>query len=464
MRVIREKVAGIDLGSKSHHVCGPDNGAGEANVRVFGTTTRELQELADWLAEQGVESVAMESTGVYWVAVFEILEGRGFEVLLVNTRQLTRVPGRKTDMLDCQWIQLLHSCGLLQGSFRPAEPICRLRTLVRGKRTLVDERGDWVRRMHKCMDEMNVRGHRAVSDITGATGMKIVRAIVGGERDPQKLAQLRDPRCKLSEAQIAEQLTGHWREDHLFALEQALRMYDSIQERIGCYDEELKRVLEEMALEHLRDEQAPALTNVNKAKMIRKRGQEPMRQALFRIGGVDLTQVDGIGVEITEIMFSEYGLDLSMFPSQKNFVSHVLLAPRMAITGGKPRKKKQSTASTRLGDALRMAAVAVQHSQSALGAFYRRMARRKGASVAVFATARKLAIQIYRMLRWGEKYTDIGAAAYEMKFRTQRFKNVCRAARELGYEVVAENVCRTVRELGYEVGAAQAEGGQGPVQ
>lgn len=437
LRVIREKVAGIDLGSQSHHVCGPEREEGGPNVRVFGTTTPQLQALADWLAEQAVESVAMESTGVYWIPLYEVLESRGFEVLLVNARQLGHVPGRKTDMQDCQWIQLLHSCGLLRGSFRPAEPICRLRTVVRGKATLVEERSDWLRRMQKCLDEMNVRVHRAVSDLSGTTGMAIVRAIVAGERDPEKLAQLRDPRCRNSAAQIAEQLTGHWREDHLFALKQALQMYDFIQRQIESYEQELARVLGEMEREEFRGVKVPELNNANKAKLIRKRGQEPMRQALYRISGVDLTQVDGIGVETTEIVFSEYGLDLSMFPSPGNFVSHVLLAPRMAITGGKPiRKKKQGTASTRLGNALRMAAVTLQNSQSMLGAFYRRMARRKGASVAVFATARKLAIQIYRMLCWGTEYTDAGAPAYEEKFRAQRLQHVCRAAREMGYEVV----------------------------
>ncbi|MCP5118766.1 MAG: IS110 family transposase [bacterium] len=436
LRMIREEVAGIDLGSREHYVCGPEKEDGKPNVEVFGTTTPQLQALADWLAEQGVESVAMESTGVYWIPIYEVLENRGFEVLLVNARQLAHVPGRKTDMLDCQWIQLLHSCGLLKGSFRPAEPICRFRTLVRGKGTLVEERSDWLRRMQKCLDEMNVRVHRAVSDLSGATGMAIVRAIVAGERDPQKLAKLRDPRCRSSAAAIAEQLTGHWREDHLFALEHALQMYDFIQQQIERYEQELKRVLGEMERDQLRGVEAPELKNANKAKMIRKRGQEPMRQALYRVSGVDLTQVDGIGVEIAEKTISEYGWDLSMFPTQKSFVSHVLLAPRMNITGGKPMKKKQSTASTSLGKALRMGALTLQHSQSALGAFFRRMARRKGASVAVFATARKLAILIYRMLRSGLQYTDAGAPAYEKKFQAQRLRNLCHTAREMGYELV----------------------------
>ena len=436
LRVIREKVAAIDLGSRSHYACGPQQEE-KTNVAVFGTTTPELHRLADWFEEQEVESVAMESTGVYWVPVYEVLESRGFEVLLVNARQLSHVPGRKTDMQDCQWLQLLHSCGLLRGSFRPAEAICRFRTLVRDKRVLVDQRSDWLRRMQKSLDQMNVRVHRAVSDLSGATGMKIVRAIVAGERDPRKLARLRDPRCRNSEAEIAEQLTGHWREDHLFSLERQLQTYDHLNQEIERYERELGRVLKGMALDELEGVKAPELTNVTKAKAIRKRGQEDLRQALYRIGGLDLTSIDGVGVEIAEIVISEYGLNLSMFPSPKTFVSHVLLAPRMAITGGKPvKKKQQGTASTRLSEALRMGALTLRHSQSALGAYYRRMARKKGANVAVFATARKLAILIYRMLRHGQDYVDEGAAVYEARFQAQRLQQVRNTARELGYEVV----------------------------
>ncbi len=436
LRVIRERVAAIDLGSRNHYACGPQQEE-KTNVEVFGATTPQLNRMADWLEEQGVESVAMESTGVYWIPVYEVLESRGFEVLLVNARQLSHVPGRKTDMQDCQWLQLLHSCGLLQGSFRPAEPICRFRTLVRDKRVLVDERSDWLRRMQKSLDQMNVLVHRAVSDLSGATGMAIVRAIVDGERDPRKLAQLRDPRCRKSEAEIAEELTGHWREDHLFSLKQQLRMYDLINQQIEQYEQELGRVLKGMALEEFEGVEAPKLINATKAKAIRKRGQEDLRQALYRIGGLDLTTIDGVGVETAEVVISEYGLDLSMFPSEKNFVSHVLLAPRMAITGGKPiKKKKRGTASSRLSQALRMAALTLRESQSALGAFYRRMARRKGASVAVFSTARKLAIQIYRMLRYGQDYVDEGAAAYEARFQAQRLQYVRRTAREMGFQVV----------------------------
>src|SRR5712692_5632088 len=242
--IVRAQVAGIDIGSERHWVCAPGLEGSGREVADFGATTAELVRMAEWLKERKIESVAMESTGVYWIAPHEVLE-KDFEVLLVDTRQLARVPGRdkKTDPTDCEWIQRLHSCGLLRGSFRPEETICMLRTLVRDKATLVAESGDWLRRMQKSLDQMNVRVHRAVSDIDGATGMAILRAIAEGERDAQKLAQLRDPHCRKSEAEIAEQLSGHWREDHLFSLHQALKMYDAIQERIAAYEKEILRKL-----------------------------------------------------------------------------------------------------------------------------------------------------------------------------------------------------------------------------
>jgi transposase len=234
--VLRRNAAGIDLGSERHWVCAATLDGSGREIASFGATTPELLRLAEWLQARQVESVAMESTGVYWIAPHEVLEAQGFEVLLVDTRQLARVPGRdkKTDPTDCEWIQRLHSCGLLRGSFRPEEVVCMLRTLVRDKANLVGERGDWLRRMQKSLDPMNVRVHRAVSDIDGATGMAILRAIAEGERDAQKLAQLRDPRCSKTEQEISEQWSGHWREDHLFSLQQALKMYDAVQERIAA--------------------------------------------------------------------------------------------------------------------------------------------------------------------------------------------------------------------------------------
>jgi transposase len=440
--IIRRNVAGIDLGSERHWVCAPTPNAQGREITSFGATTPELIRMAGWLKERHVESVAMESTGVYWIAPHEVLEAQGLQVLLVDTRQLARVPGRdkKTDPTDCEWIQRLHSCGLLRGSFRPEEAVCMLRTLVRDKANLVAESGDWVRRMQKNLDQMNVRVHRAVSDIDGVTGMAILRAIVGGERDAQKLAKLRDRRCSKTEEEIAEQLSGHWREDHLFSLQQALKMYDAVQERIAAYEKEILRKLGDMERDEHHERTAPPLPNPNKAKTIKHRGQEAKRQALYRMSGVDATHIDAIGVETVEVVLSEYGPDLSRFPTEKQFVSHVTLAPRVPKSGGKPvKKKKRNSASTRVAAALRMAALSLRHSQTALGAYYRKMAQRRSGDIAVFATARKLAILIYRLLRWGQTYIDEGAEAYEDRYRQRRIGHLTATAKQLGYQLTPVN-------------------------
>jgi transposase len=436
--VVRTGVAGIDLGSEIHWVCAPKVGGAGREVATFGATTPELERMAAWLKERRVETVALESTGVYWIAPHEVLEGRGFELVLVNTRDLARVPGRKkTDRVDCKWIQRLHSCGLLKGSFRPNEAVCMLRTLVRNKAILVAEAADWLLRMQKSLDQMNVRVHRAVSDIDGVTGMAILRAIVNGERDPRRLARLRDGRCGKSEEEIAEQLSGHWREDYIFSLQQALKMYDSIQTQIGEYEQEILRRLAEMAREETRGQAVPKLSNTKKGNGIRSRGEEPMRQALYRLSGVDLAAIDAIGVGTIQVVISEYGPDLSRFPTEGQFVSHLTLIPNKPMSGGKAvtKKKRRGTGSTRVAAALRMAALSLRHSQTALGAYYRQIARRIGGDVAVFATARKLATLIYRMLRWGQPYVDQGAQAYEKQYQERRVNRLKSTAQELGFEL-----------------------------
>ena len=436
--VIRPNVAGIDLGSERHWVCARTEDGGGREIADFGATTPELIRMGRWLKDRNVESVAMESTGIYWIAPHEVLEAEGFEILLVDTRQLARVPGRdkKTDRTDCEWIQRLHSCGLLKGSFRPREDVCMLRTLVRDKGNLVAESGDWVRRMQKSLDQMNVRVHRAVSDVDGVTGMAILRAIAKGERDPRQLAKLRDRRCRRTEEEIAEQLSGHWREDHLFSLRQSLQMYDATQQRIADYDREIQRKLAEMARDENRGQPAPPVKNPQKAKAIKKRGEEQMREALYRMSGVDLTSIDAIGVQTVQVVLSEYGPDLSRFPTEKEFVSHATLAPRRPMSGGKPlRKKRRHTASTRVAAALRMAALSLRNSATALGAYYRKIARRIGGDIAVFATARKLATLIYRLLRWGQPYVDEGADSFEMRYRENQIKSLQVKAKQLGYEL-----------------------------
>ena len=434
--IVQRNVAGMDVGSTEHWVCAPTVGGEGREVETFGATTPELQRLAAWLRERKVESVAMESTGVYWIAAHEVLEEQGLKVVLVNTRELARVPGRKkTDRVDCMWIQRLHSCGLLHGSFRPEEQVCKLRTLVRDKGNLVAERGDWVRRMQKSLDQMNVRVHRAVADLEGVTGMAMIRAIVKGERDAAQLAKLRDPRCQKSAEEIAVQLSGHWREDHRFSLAQALKMHDAIQERIQDYGREILRQLAEMEREESQGQPAPRL-KPQKARVIKHRGEEPLRQALYRMSGVDLTGMDALGVETAQVFLSEYGPDLSCFPTEKEFISHLTLAPHRPTRAGKPlKKKRRGSASTRVAAALRMAALTLRHSPTALGAYFRQIARRLGPEVAVFATARKLATLIFRLLRWGQPYVDEGAAAYENRYQQARLTRLTAVARNLGYEL-----------------------------
>ena len=433
---IQPKSAGIDLGSREHFVAGPPLPNGSPNVEHFGTTTPELLRLAGWLEQQKIATVAMESTGVYWIPLFEILDNRGFDVLLINARQISHVPGRKTDMIDCQWIQLLHACGLLRGAFRPGDDICRLRALIRERNGILDQRSDWIRRMQKSLDQMNVCVHHAVSDITGLTGMAIIRAIAAGERNPHVLASLRDRRCQKSEVQIAEELTGNWRPEHLFNLGQALRVYDQLCAVIADYDAEILKSIDSMQPPASKDSLAPPPASKDKANKFLKRGQEPMRHALYRMSGIDLTTIDGIGVDTAAVILSELGPDLSAFPDEGHFVSYLRLAPNISISAGKKVPGKfRAVTSTRVSNALRMAAVTLRNSKTALGANYRRISRRKGASVAVFATARKLAQLIYRLIRYGQAYVDTGSEFYEARFTQRRLATYTKALKEMGFKI-----------------------------
>ena len=332
LRVMRERVAGIDLGSRESAGCWPDRETGELKVHCFGTTTPELEFVADRLEADGIGSVAMESTGVYWIPLYELLESRGFEVVLVNARQLPNVPGRKTDRADCQWIQLLHSCGLLRRSFRPAEGICQLRALERERAALVGLAAQAVQMMPKALDQMNVQVHRAVTDLTGQTGMAIVRAIVGGERDPFRLAALRDRRCRKSEAEMAEHLTGTWRDEHLFNLAKALQWYDFVQGQLADYDAEIGRVRRRLEAGERADREPGPHPQPAKERALTKRGEQSRRTALWRMSGVDLTRIDGIAAPAAQLLLSEVGLDLSVFPTEKHFVSWLRLSPKTAFS------------------------------------------------------------------------------------------------------------------------------------
>jgi transposase len=437
---IRPLVAGIDIGSREHWVCGPANADGAPNVRVFRTTTDDLNKLVGWLQEQRVESVVMESTSVYWIPLYELLESRGIEAVLVNARQLHNVPGRKTDYQDCQWLQLLHSCGLLRGSFRPNDAIVALRAIQRQMANLVEERTRCVQWMQKALDQMNVQVHHAVSDLAGTTGLAIVRAIVGGERDPMLLAANRDPRCRKSVEEIARHLTGSWREEHLFNLTSALKLFDGIEEQIRLYEDRLLKQVEALAPPERRNQPVPEHPKPDKEKYIRNHREQPARRALWQFAGLDLLRIDGVGVAAAKTIVTEIGLDLTAFPTERQFISWLRLCPRTAISGGKPlRHKRNGMGANRVAAVLRMAASTLSRSKTALGAAYRRIARLKSASVAIFATARKLAQLVYRMLRFGQDYTDIGETAYDLRFQTRRLVSLKASAKALGYTLTPDS-------------------------
>jgi transposase len=427
--------AGIDIGSASHWVAVPED-RDDQPVREFRSFTRDLHALADWLDVCGIETIAMESTGVYWVPLFEILQERGFEVLLVNARHVKGVPGRKTDVVDCQWLQQLHTFGLLRGSFRPDAEITAIRTLVRHRGTLVQEAAAHIQRMQKTMTLMNLQLHNVLTDVTGVTGMAILRDIVAGHTDPAALACHRDYRCKASPAEFVASLTGHYRSELVFALRQSIELYDVYQDKIRACDEQIEaliRVLEAQCPTHDRELSPPPRTK-------RPRKNEPhfdIRSPLFSLsGGVDITEVPGIGPYAALQLISEIGLDMSRWPSPGHFASWLTLAPHNKISGGKLLGSATQPSANRAAKTLRLAVMSFTRSDHALAAFYRRLAGRIGKPKAITATARKLAILIYCMLRDHSPYREQPAAVYDERLRKRVLHGLRRRAQSLGFDLV----------------------------
>lgn len=423
--------AGIDVGSEWHFVAVPAD-RDEQPVRKFGAFTADLVALADWLTQCGIETVALESTGVYWIALFELLEGRGFQVLLVDPRRLKSVPGRKTDVVDCQWLQQLHTFGLLSGAFRPAEQVCVLRSYMRQRAMLVQYASHHTQHMQKALQQMNVRLDKVLSDITGVTGMSILEAILEGERDPAKLAQLRDSRCQKDEATIAKALQGTWRAEHLFALRQALTLYKVYRQEIAECDRQIEAYLESFAPRT--EETLPP----------RGRGRKPSRNQLrfearvqvHRITGVDLTRIDGIDEHVALKLLSEIGTDMSRWPTVKHFTSWLGLCPGTKRSGGKTLSSHTKRSANRAAAALRLAANALYRSKTALGAYLRRMKSRLGSPKAITAAAHKLARLVYNALKHGWSYVDPGQDWYERQYRDRVLQSLSRKASELGYQLV----------------------------
>jgi transposase len=436
--VINPDAAGIDVGASEMWVCVPGENEQE-RVRKFGTDTMELEAIATWLLRRGVKTVSMESTGVYWIPLFQILENHGLEACLVNARHVKNVPGRrKTDRLDCRWLQKLHACGLLSASFRPPPEICRLRTCLRHRTTLVQEQAAQIQRMQKAMREMNVQLDAAVSDVTGVSGMRIMDAIIGGEHDPATLARMADPRVRKSPEQIARCLQGDYRPEHLFVLRQALAAYRFFLQQIQDCDGEVERYTGELEAAAGRADTALPAAAAETRK--RKKGNVPeydVQTHLYRLVGVDLTRIPGIGELTAQGLISETGLDMSRWQTPKHFASWLDLCPSPKVSGGRVIGQGRRHASNRAAQMFRQAASSLSNSQSWLGSFYRRMRVRIGAAPAVKATAHKLALIYYHVLSTHTEYRQIEAQQYDQRLRERTIRNLQRRARQLGMDLVS---------------------------
>jgi transposase len=441
--VLNLDAAGIDVGAREHYVAVPTDRAPRP-VRCFGAFTPDLHSLAQWLLQCGIKTVAMESTGVYWIPLYQILESYGFRVKLVNAKHVKHVPGRKTDVQDCQWLQQLESFGLLSGSFRPEAKICVLRSYMRQREMLIRNAGRYIQQMQKALTQMNLKLHQVISDLSGQTGLRIVRAIVAGERDRLKLAALKDRRIKSDVSTIAKALEGDYRAEHLFALKQGLELYDYYQQKIAECDAE---ILKEMQTLETRGTAAPVLKR--KARSRHHPVGFDSQTELYRVMGVDLTRIDGLNESTAQLILAELGLDIHQkWPTEGQFTSWLGLCPNNEISGGKLLKRGTRKVVNRVANALRMCAQSLLNSKSALGAYARRMRTRKDTPVAITATAHKLARLIYRTLKYGQEYVDAGGDIYEAKYKAMLLKSLQRRAKAMGYQLVSYQTLEAVVPLG----------------
>lgn len=439
MTPVHHRAAGIDVGAAEHWVAVPTE-CDEEPVRRFDAFSCDLRAIADWLKACEITTVAMESTGVYWIALFELLEARGFEVKLVDARAVHHVPGRKSDALDCQWIQQLHTYGLLSGAFRPADDVCKLRVYLRQRSMLTEHAAQHVQHMQKALSQMNLKLQHVVSDITGVTGMAIIDAIVQGERDPSALAKHRHQRCAHSEEDIAKALDGSYREEHLFALRQALELYRTYRQQIQVCEVQIDAYMAEMDKKLQGDPTDDADYKRKRKGRIQKNSVRfDARGHLYRITGVDLTRIDGIDATTALKLIAEIGTDMTRWSSVKHFTSWLALCPGLKKSGGRVISSRTKPSANRAATALRIAAQTLLRSKSALGAYYRRMRTRLGAPKAITAAAHKLARLVYSMLRYGQEYVDQGERHYEEQYRARVVRNLTRRARDLGLKLVPIN-------------------------
>lgn len=429
--MINPNAAGIDVGAREHYVAVPSDRDPQP-VRCFGAFTQELHRLAQWLLQCGIKTVAMESTGVYWIPLYQVLESSGLAVKLVNARHVKHVPGRKTDVQDCQWLQQLEGFGLLSGSFRPEAKICVLRSYMRQREMLIRAAGRHIQQMQKALTQMNLKLQHVISDLSGQTGLRIVRAIVAGERDGLKLAALKDRRVKSDVATIAKALEGDYRAEHLFALKQGLELYDYYQQKIAECDAEIRKEMQTL------ETRGSASAVLKRKPRSRHAASFDSQAELYRVLGVDLTRIDGVNESTAQLIVSELGLDICQkWPTEAQFTSWLGLCPNNEISGGKVLKRGTRKVVNRVANALRMCAQSLLKSKSALGAYARRMRSRKDTPVAITATAHKLARLIYRTLKYGQEYVDAGGDLYEAKYKATMVKSLQRKAKLLGYQLVS---------------------------
>jgi len=434
LEVVHPHAAGIDIGNESHYVAVPSTRDSQP-VRRFGCTTVELKVMAEWLKQCGIRTVAMQSTGVYWIAVYDILEAAGLDVYLVNARDTKNLPGRKSDVQESQWLMKLHTYGLLRNSFRPSQEIRTIRTYWRQRNDLIRAAVSHIQRIQKVLTQMNIQLANVLSDVSGVTGQAILKAILAGERDPHKLAALRDPRVKASEEQIAQSLEGNWQEELLFVLKQEQDGYEFCEKQMAECDRQLNHYLKQRAD---RSHGAPLPEEKRKGRLKKKSGNKPqfdLRTGLFRMSGTDLTRVDGIDVITATTILSEAGWDMSKWVTEDHFVSWLRLCPDNRISGNKVIGKGRLPTNNRVTIALKMAASTLRLSDTYLGAQFRRFRTRLGAPVAIKAMAAKLARLVYRMLRYGMKYVDKGAVFYQAQHRQLQIKHLKWKAATLGYQL-----------------------------
>jgi transposase len=434
--VVNPNAAGLDVGSEEMWAAVPADRDPQP-VRVFGTFTPDLYALADWLEACGIETVVMESTGVYWIPVYEILEARGFQVQVVNARHVKNVPGRKSDDKDCQWLQRLHTYGLLSGSFRPDDEMCALRGYLRHRASLLEHRAAHIQHMQKALLQMNVQLTQVLSDITGETGLAIIRKIVAGDRDPVQLAQMRNPRCQHSEEEIAKALTGNYRPEHVFALKQALALYDSYTEQVRECDRELEQRFSVMKPRHDQADLPPLDVSDKRDSHSKNAPAYDARTLLYRLVGVDLCAIPGMSESTVQQALTETGTDMSKWPTAKHFCSWLRIAPAHDISGGKVLRSRTLKTGNRATQAFRLAAQAASRStHSAFGAYYRRMRARLGPEKAMTALAHKIARTYYHMLKHRVPFRDVGAEEYEKRARERELAHLRKKAARLGMRLV----------------------------